>query len=114
MGDLKVDEKGIAQKGLIVRHLVLPGLLENTRDCLQFIRSISSNIHLSLMTQYNPVYKASEFPEINRPITKDEYAQVMKMVEELDFKNGWIQEYGGPVKCLTPDFTKKNPFSLNT
>lgn len=96
--------------GLIVRHLILPGQIENTIECLKFIRSISPKIHLSLMTQYNPLFKAKNYPEINRTLAKKEYDKVMEEVEELKFENGWIQEFGESVKCLTPDFKKKNPF----
>lgn len=111
VGDLVVDENGIAKKGLVIRHLILPGLLKNTKECLKFIRSISDNIHLSLMSQYNPTYKTADFPEINRTLTREEYDEVKKMAEELGFKNGWIQEFDQSVKCLNPDFIKQNPFS---
>ena len=110
VGDLEVDENGIAKKGLIVRHLILPGLMENSKKCLDFIRSISDQVHLSLMSQYNPTYRAREFPEINRVLRKEEFEQVLKMVKDLDFKYGWIQEFGGTVKCLNPDFCQENPF----
>lgn len=110
VGDLEVDENGIAKKGLIVRHLVLPGLIENSKKCLDFIRSISDGVHLSLLSQYNPTYRAKEFPEINRLLKKEEWEQVLKIVKDLDFKSGWIQEFGGAVKCLNPDFTKETPF----
>ncbi len=112
VGDLIVDKDGIAKKGLIVRHLALPGLLENTQKCLEFIRSVSDNICLSLMSQYNPTYRASEFPEINRALTKEEYDQVLKIVKNLNFKFGWVQEFDGSVNCLNPDFSKENPFDL--
>jgi len=110
VGNLVLDEKGIAKKGLIVRHLVLPGELENTKRCLEFIRSVSPNIHLSLMSQYNPVYQAEKYPEINRIITKDEYENVLRYIDSLGFTNGWIQEFEGSTGCLNPDFTQKNPF----
>lgn len=110
VGDLVLDENGIAKKGLIVRHLVLPGQLENTKKCLEFIRSISPNIHLSLMSQYNPTFKTKDFPEINRIITEEEYNEIMETVSDLKFVNGWIQEFGRSVECLNPDFTKENPF----
>lgn len=111
VGDLKISENGIAQKGLIVRHLMLPGNLDNTKRCLEFIRSISLNVHLSLMSQYNPTYKAKDFPEINRVLTQEEFEEITAYVEELGFKYGWVQEFGGAVKCLTPDFNKENPFA---
>lgn len=97
-------------KGLIIRHLILPGQIKNAIECLKFIRSISSKIQLSLMTQYNPSFKAKDFPEINRTLTKEEYAEVLAAVNELGFENGWIQEFGESVKCFTPNFNKKNPF----
>jgi putative pyruvate formate lyase activating enzyme len=110
VGDLMVDKKGITQKGLIVRHLIIPNALENTKNSLKFIRSISENIHLSLMSQYNPLYRACEFGEINRPLNLEEFEAANKLVEGFNFKNGWIQEFGGSVKCLNPDFTQKTPF----
>lgn len=97
-------------KGLIIRHLILPGQIKNAIECLKFIRSISPKIQLSLMTQYNPSFKAKDFPEINRTLTKEEYAEVLAAVNELGFENGWIQEFGESVKCFIPNFDKKNPF----
>ena len=98
-------------RGLIVRHLVLPGQIENTIGCLKFIRSISPKIHLSLMTQYNPLFMVKNYPEINRTLAKEEYDKVMEAVEDLKFENGWVQEFGEPVMCFNPDFTRTNPFS---
>lgn len=111
VGDLDYDGQGIAQKGLIVRHMVLPGYLENSKKCLDFIRTISADIHLSLLSQYNPTYKAAEFPEINRVLTREEDEEIKKYVEALDFKNGWIQEFDNSTKCLNPDFRQENPFN---
>jgi len=110
VGDLQLDENGIAKRGLIVRHLILPNAIENTKGCLKFINSISEKVHLSLMTQYNPLYRAKEFGEINRPIAKEEFEAAKKLVKSFGIKNGWVQEYGGSVKCLSPDFRKENPF----
>lgn len=114
VGNLRVGEsgedEGVGVKGLIVRHLVLPGQLENTENCLKFIRSISEGVHLSLMSQYNPTYRANDFPEINRELTKKEWDAVLKMVEDLQFKYGWIQEFGSSVENFNPDFTKESPF----
>jgi len=110
VGDLKVNAKGIAQKGLLVRHLIIPSAIENTKNCLRFIRSVSENIHLSLMSQYNPLYKACEFGEINRPLAREEFEAANKLVEGFGFKNGWVQEFSGSVKCLNPDFGRESPF----
>jgi putative pyruvate formate lyase activating enzyme len=110
VGNLEVDGSGIAKKGLIVRHLILPGLVENSKKCLDFIRSVSDKVHLSLMSQYNPTYRAREFPEINRTLKKAEFEEIKAYVKKLGFEYGWIQEFGGAVECLNPDFCQENPF----
>lgn len=107
----QVGQEGIRRtRGLIVRHLIIPGQIENTIDCLKFIHSISPNIHLSLMTQYNPLFKAKDFPEINRNLNREEYDRVLREVENLGFDNGWVQEFGESTNYFTPDFKKQNPF----
>lgn len=74
VGDLVLDENGIAQRGLLVRHLVLPEGIAGTEQVLSFLAGeISANTYLNLMDQYRPAYRAGEFPEIARPITQDEY-----------------------------------------
>jgi putative pyruvate formate lyase activating enzyme len=113
VGDLVTSRDGIAQKGLIIRHLLLPENLENTQDCLNYIREVSPNIHLSLMSQYNPAYKAIKINKLNRIITSKEYQKVQKMVEYLDFKYGWFQEHGSQ-DCFNPDFNQEQPFKAKT
>ena len=110
VGDLQLHKDGTAKKGLIVRHLILPNAMENTKGALRFISSISSKVHLSLMSQYNPLYRAKEFGEINRPISKEEFSTAKKLMDGFGIKYGWMQEFGGSVKCLSPDFNQKNPF----
>jgi putative pyruvate formate lyase activating enzyme len=74
VGDLVLDEKGLAQRGLLVRHLVLPENLAGTDEVLRFIaHEISSDTYLNLMDQYRPCYRADEYPPLNRPITAEEY-----------------------------------------
>jgi len=113
VGDLKINKKGIAGKGIIVRHLLLPGSFDNSAGCLRFIRQISPNIHLSLMSQYNPVYKALKICPLNREIKAEEYKEIKSLVNKLDFKYGWFQEYNSS-KCFNPDFTKNQPFQTKT
>ncbi len=94
VGFLQVDATGMAQKGLIVRHLVLPNQLENTFEVLRFLaEDISPHIHLSLMTQYLPIWGAKRYAEINRRITRTEYQIVSDWVEKFGFTNGWLQEW---------------------
>ncbi len=83
VGDLVVKD-GIAVKGLLIRHLVMPQGIENARQVLEFIvNEISARSYVNIMDQYYPCYKSSQFPEINRKITAQEYFQVVKIAQEL-------------------------------
>jgi putative pyruvate formate lyase activating enzyme len=78
VGDLALDERGIAQRGLLVRHLVLPHGIAGTDRVLRFLaEEISTNTYLNLMDQYRPCYRADEYPEIDRPITAAEYREAL-------------------------------------
>ncbi len=84
VGDLQVDERGIAQRGLLVRHLILPDNLTGTHAVLGFIATeVSPNTYVNLMAQYRPCYKASEYAELNRPITHAEFERAVKWADEL-------------------------------
>lgn len=83
VGDLEVDEKGIARHGLMVRHLVLPDELAGTRAVAEFIaRKISSQTYANIMDQYRPEYNACNFPQLNRRITRQEYMLAVESVRE--------------------------------
>jgi putative pyruvate formate lyase activating enzyme len=76
VGDLVLDEDGIAQRGLLVRHLVMPGDLAGTRKVAQFLaQGVSSDTYINVMGQYRPCYKAGRYPELNRPPTRPELEQ---------------------------------------
>lgn len=91
-GDL-VMEDGIAKKGLIIRHLVLPNGIAGTEETMKFIKDeISPSTYISLMSQYYPVYKAGEYQELNRQITVKEYEEAVNIMSDLGLENGWIQE----------------------
>lgn len=84
VGDLVLDESGIALRGLLVRHLVLPEDIAGTGKVLEFLATkISRGTYLNLMDQYRPCYRADEYPEINRPITAAEYADALATAERL-------------------------------
>lgn len=110
VGPLKINRKGIAQRGLIVRHLVLPNGLAGTKDCLLFLASVSKKITISLMAQYQPCFKAKDIPVLNRPITEKEYRQTVKIAKQIGFENILIQELSSR-EILNPDFQRKNPFT---
>jgi len=84
VGDLQIDERGVATRGLLVRHLVLPDDLAGTRDTLEWLaREISPNTYLNLMDQYRPCYKAKEYPELDRRITRAEFERAVRLAEEV-------------------------------
>jgi len=110
-GKLEMEKNGLAQKGVIVRHLILPNNLENSYLVLDKLSLLDLNLYISLLGQYVPCYEAKNFPEINRELTKEEFNNVLQHFLELGFHNGWIQE-PGKGENLVPDFTKSNPFSV--
>jgi len=105
-GTLVFNEAGIMQKGVIIRHLVLPGA---RKDSLALLNWISDNLPqdkfiLSLMSQYTPVYKSREHQEINRRVTSFEYDSVVKEAIRLGLTNGFIQERSSATEEYTPPF----------
>jgi putative pyruvate formate lyase activating enzyme len=82
VGDLQTNEHGIATRGLLVRHLVLPNGLAGSEEIIRFLADeISKDTYLNLMDQYRPTYHALQFPEINRPITASEYQSALLIAQ---------------------------------
>ncbi len=108
---MKLDDSGDWIGVTIVRHLVLPGELDSTRELLEwFADTLSGRAALSLMTQYTPVYIPGESRGIpDRPLSETEYAQVLSWLEELNIEDGFVQELVTGSDWL-PDFRKPNPF----
>jgi len=109
VGSLELDEQEIASRGVLVRHLILPGGVENSFGVVRKLAEIDKKIFFSLMKQYIPVYKASEFTELNRPVSEEEFEKVFNFLLEKEMDNGWIQE-DDCGKIFLPDFKKQNPF----
>jgi len=87
VGNLVLDENGIAIKGLMVRHLVLPNNLAGSEKIFEFIaKEISKDIFLNIMDQYFPYYKAAEFPELARRITDEEFQEALKLAKKFGLK----------------------------
>jgi len=106
---LPTDE-GLAFRGLIVRHLVLPGQVQNSLDCLEWLAdNISTNIHISLMAQYFPPEGVSLPDELNRRLRDDEYQTVVEKFHELGFHRGWIQELES-ADTYRPHFASETSF----
>jgi len=113
VGYLKIDADDLSRRGLIVRHLVLPNNVENSLKALEILAGIDTNIHISLMSQYFPIHRADQYPEINRQITAEEFQKVKDYFFELGFSSGWLQEEGSS-EVLIPDFNKTKPFGRYT
>ena len=95
VGSSVFDENGIMQRGMIIRHLVLPNHLENSKKVLKWIKqNMNEDIYVSIMAQYFPTYKAKKIEELNRKLTKEEWNEIEEYVEKLDIQNGYIQELG--------------------
>jgi putative pyruvate formate lyase activating enzyme len=127
---LQTDDYGIARRGIIVRHLVLPGFVQNSTGVLTLIsEEISLNLHISLMSQYYPpsgnlLFANSELrlnspirkskienrKSLLHPITHIEYQKVLNAFHDLGFSHGWLQDFESH-QSYRPDFTKKDPFT---
>ncbi|MDP2916876.1 MAG: radical SAM protein [Dehalococcoidia bacterium] len=111
VGNLKVDDHEIAYRGVIVRHLILPERLAGSHESLRWLaEEVSPMVTVSVMSQYYPTHRASEFPQLSRKITYEEYTEVAELVDTLGLENGWLQEMDAPENYL-PDFARKgHPF----
>ena len=95
VGPPKLDENGIIEKGLIIRHLVLPNNIENSKKVLKWIKeNIDNKVYVSIMAQYFPTYKAETSNTLNRKLNFEEWQEIQNYIEELGFENGYIQELG--------------------
>ena len=93
-GKAVFDDRGIMQKGMIIRHLVLPNQILNCRRVLKWINENMHDVYVSVMAQYFPTYKAKDIEDINRKLSKEEYEQIENYLYRLDLENGYIQELG--------------------
>jgi putative pyruvate formate lyase activating enzyme len=109
VGHLKADDDGIAVRGLLVRHLVLPGHLENSRRCLRFLADWSPDVFVSIMSQYSPQYRAGDYPEIDRTLIEEEYDAITDYALDLGLENAFVQELESQDHYL-PDFDRERPF----
>jgi putative pyruvate formate lyase activating enzyme len=111
VGNLVLDDKGIAVRGLIARHLILPGGLAGSESSLSWLaEEISRDVFLSIMAQYYPAYHADRYLPLSRRITKKEYERVLTVLDETGLENGWIQSLDSSDN-YKPDFSRQgHPF----
>lgn len=112
VGDLVVDSDGIAVKGLIIRHLVLPNDLAGSEASLRFIQEeVGGGAFLSVMSQYFPAHKAMRYPLLSRSIRVREYEKALEWLDRFGLENGWVQDYSSR-DYYCPDFEREHPFEV--
>lgn len=105
VGKAQFGENGLIKKGVIIRHLVLPNHIQNTKNILKWIKdNMPDDIYVSVMAQYFPTYKAKDDDLINRKLNKKEYKEVLNYLYSLDLENGYIQELGSHEEEYVPNF----------
>ena len=108
--EITVDVDGNLRSGLVVRHLVLPGHVEDSKACLGFLAcELSPRIHLSLLAQYASTPAVADDPLLGRLVRQDEYDEVVAYAGRLGFERGWVQTLDS-AKSYLPDFTRDHPF----
>lgn len=105
-GKFILDDDGMMSRGVIVRHLVLPGFIENTLGCLDMLTDMFArdDIMISLMSQYTPPETALDIESLNRRLTREEYDEAVGYLYLLGWDNGFVQELSSAEAEYTPDF----------
>ena len=107
---IRLNDEGQAESGVIIRHLVLPGHVENSKKVMRLIaEEISPLVHVSLMSQYYPSHNSVNHPIIGRALSKEEYESVIKEMSTLGLERGWLQEFESN-EHYRPDFSLSLPF----
>lgn len=105
-GDYRLDDKGMLQSGMVIRHLILPGLLDNSKGVIDWVSSRfePGQVLFSLMSQYTPCGRAAEYPEINRRITSEEYERIKDYMLLCGIEDGFFQDMDSAGEEFIPDF----------
>lgn len=105
VGQIKFNAQGIIEKGVIIRHLMLPGLLFDTKKIIDYINTHYKNtVYISIMNQYTPMWKACNYPEINKTLNPKHYDSIINYCLSLGLENGFIQESGTSSEVYVPEF----------
>ena len=105
VGEPQFDENGMMKKGMIVRHLVLPKHTDDSMEVLRYLHeTYGDNIYISIMSQYTPCRKFTEYLELSRKLTTYEYRKVVKFAEEIGIRNGFLQSGAAAMESFIPDF----------
>lgn len=105
VGEPQFNEKGIMTKGIIVRHLLLPGYVEDSKNVIEYLyKTYKDSIYISIMNQYTPLSQVKDYPEIDRKVTTKEYDEVVDYAIEIGVTNGFVQEGGTSGESFIPEF----------
>lgn len=106
VGPVQYDENGLLKKGVIIRHLVLPGQIDSAKDVIDYVADHfeKGSVLFSLMSQYIPCGEATRYPEINRKLTQEEYDEVSQYLMDSPIDNGFMQELDSADEQYVPDF----------
>ncbi|SHJ81991.1 putative pyruvate formate lyase activating enzyme [Hathewaya proteolytica DSM 3090] len=105
VGSVQFDDKGMIKKGVIIRHLMLPHLLFDSKKVMDYIfKTYGHNVYISLMNQYTPMYNAEIYPEISKPLKPEMYDALIDYCLSIGIKNAFIQESGTSSTAFVPDF----------
>lgn len=105
VGNPIFDENKMMKKGVIIRHLMLPGLLFDSKKIVDYIyRTFKDNVYISLMNQYTPFNNAEKYPEINKPLNPKHYDSLIDYSLSLGIKNAFIQDEGTASESFIPNF----------
>ena len=101
VGDLQIDEQGVAQCGLLVRHLVLPNGLAGTEDIVTFLaKEVSTDTYLNIMAQYHPCYRAFDIPKLNRPVSSEEFRRAIELAHKQGLNRLDKADFPAPVRII--------------
>jgi putative pyruvate formate lyase activating enzyme len=101
VGDLKIDEQGVAQRGLLVRHLVLPDGLAGTEGVVRFLaQEVSTSTYLNVMAQYHPCHKAFDIPQLARPVKREEFNEAVSLAHQKGLHRLDKQQIPSPLKLI--------------
>lgn len=105
VGKPEFDNRGMLKRGVVVRHLVLPGCIKDSKNIIKYLYDTYGNdIFISILNQYTPLTGLEKYPEINRKLTEEEYNEVVDFAIEIGVENGFIQEGDVADESFIPDF----------
>lgn len=105
VGEPVFSKEGKMKRGMIIRHLLLPGYVSESKDAIRYLyQTFKDSVYLSIMNQYTPMQNLDQFPELNRKVTEAEYEEVVDYAVELGVENGFIQEGDTADESFIPDF----------